>query len=107
VNKTVLKTTAMLVGLGMTASAVSAQEIRFQCYSDGNECEVYEDLLSRFEAANAGVDVIVDVVPYQAILENLPVQLAAGTGPDLAKVTDLGGGTVLAIVRATTGCIHS
>jgi hypothetical protein len=31
------------------------------------------------------------VVPYQAILENLPVQLAAGTGPDIAKVTDLGG----------------
>jgi alpha-1,4-digalacturonate transport system substrate-binding protein len=35
--------------------------------------------------------VVVDVVPYQAILENLPVQLAAGTGPDIAKVTDLGG----------------
>jgi alpha-1,4-digalacturonate transport system substrate-binding protein len=35
--------------------------------------------------------VAVDVVPYQAILENLPVQLAAGEGPDLAKVTDLGG----------------
>jgi hypothetical protein len=38
-----------------------------------------------------GIDVVVDVVPYQAILENLPVQLAAGTGPDMAKVTDLGG----------------
>ncbi|MBY6200443.1 ABC transporter substrate-binding protein [Maritalea mobilis] len=61
------------------------------CYSDGNECEVYDDVLTRFEAENDGVDVIVDVVPYQAILENLPVQLAAGTGPDLAKVTDLGG----------------
>ncbi|MBF9030580.1 extracellular solute-binding protein [Rhodobacterales bacterium HKCCE3408] len=68
-----------------------AQEIRFMCYSDGNECEVYDDLLTRFEAEHEGVDVIVDVVPYQAILENLPVQLAAGTGPDLAKVTDLGG----------------
>ncbi|MDA0186139.1 MAG: ABC transporter substrate-binding protein [Proteobacteria bacterium] len=68
-----------------------AQEIRFMCYSDGNECEVYDDVLSRFEAANPGVDVIVDVVPYQAILENLPVQLAAGSGPDMAKVTDLGG----------------
>jgi ABC-type glycerol-3-phosphate transport system substrate-binding protein len=46
---------------------------------------------SRFEADNEGIDVVVDVVPYQAILENLPVQLAAGTGPDIAKVTDLGG----------------
>ena len=84
-------TTAVATGIAILAGAASAQEIRFMCYSDGNECEVYDDVLSRFEAANEGVDVIVDVVPYQAILENLPVQLAAGTGPDLAKVTDLGG----------------
>ncbi|MEM9756439.1 MAG: ABC transporter substrate-binding protein, partial [Pseudomonadota bacterium] len=69
----------------------AAQEVRFMCYSDGNECEVYDDVLSRFEADNPGIDVVVDVVPYQAILDNLPVQLAAGTGPDIAKVTDLGG----------------
>ena len=81
-------TTALVLTL---AAPAMAQEIRFMCYSDGNECEVYDDVLSRFEAANPGVDVIVDVVPYQAILENLPVQLAAGTGPDIAKVTDLGG----------------
>ena len=81
-------TTALALTL---AAPAMAQEIRFMCYSDGNECEVYDDVLSRFEAANPGVDVIVDVVPYQAILENLPVQLAAGTGPDIAKVTDLGG----------------
>lgn len=90
-KRTHLMTAAIAAGLGLAAGAASAQEIRFMCYSDGNECEVYEDLLSRFEAENDGVDVIVDVVPYQAILENLPVQLAAGTGPDLAKVTDLGG----------------
>jgi len=83
--------TALATGLIVLAGAASAQEIRFMCYSDGNECEVYDDVLTRFEAENDGVDVIVDVVPYQAILENLPVQLAAGTGPDLAKVTDLGG----------------
>lgn len=84
--------TALATALvGVVAAPAMAQEIRFMCYSDGNECEVYEDILSRFEAANEGVDVVVDVVPYQAILENLPVQLAAGTGPDLAKVTDLGG----------------
>jgi alpha-1,4-digalacturonate transport system substrate-binding protein len=93
---TVLKTklaatTAAATGIALLAGAAAAQEIRFMCYSDGNECEVYDDVLTRFEAENPGVDVIVDVVPYQAILENLPVQLAAGTGPDIAKVTDLGG----------------
>ncbi|MEM9318487.1 MAG: ABC transporter substrate-binding protein [Pseudomonadota bacterium] len=84
--------TALVTTLIAAAAAPAlAQEIRFMCYSDGNECEVYEDVISRFEAANEGVDVVIDVVPYQAIVENLPVQLAAGTGPDLAKVTDLGG----------------
>jgi len=83
-----LGTTALALGL---AAPAMAQEIRFMCYSDGNECEVYDDVLTRFEAENEGVDVVVDVVPYQAILENLPIQLAAGSGPDMAKVTDLGG----------------
>lgn len=94
--KKTLTTTAALAALIMGGTAlvpasVSAQEIRFMCYSDGNECEVYDDVINRFEEANPGVTVAIDVVPYQAILENLPVQLAAGEGPDLAKVTDLGG----------------
>ena len=34
---------------------------------------------------------IIDKVPYKAVVETLPVQLAAGEGPDIARVTDLGG----------------
>jgi alpha-1,4-digalacturonate transport system substrate-binding protein len=71
--------------------AVAAAEIRVACYSDGNECEVTQDLAKRFEGQNADVKVVVDKVPYKAILEQLPVQLAAGEGPDIARVTDLGG----------------
>lgn len=94
--KKTLTTTAALAALIMGGTAlvpasVSAQEIRFMCSSDGNECDSMEGILEGFEAANPGVDIVVDIVPYQAILENLPVQLAAGTGPDMAKVTDLGG----------------
>ncbi|CAN0600969.1 unnamed protein product, partial [Ectocarpus sp. 12 AP-2014] len=92
--KTLLATSAlaaMMAGTALVPATASAQEIRFMCYSDGNECEVYDDVIDRFEEANPGVTVAIDVVPYQAILENLPVQLAAGEGPDLAKVTDLGG----------------
>ena len=81
---------ATIVALGMGTALGHAQEIRFTCYSDGNECEVYADVLSRLEAEQ-GISVVVDEVPYQAILETLPVQLAAGEGPDMAKVTDLGG----------------
>ena len=79
--------TALLVHVGSAAAA----ELRFTCYEDGNECQVMSELLKRFEAGNQGITVAVDVVPYKAILESLPVQLAAGEGPDLARVTDLGG----------------
>jgi alpha-1,4-digalacturonate transport system substrate-binding protein len=60
-------------------------------YSDGNEGEVVADLLKRFEAQNKDIKVVLDQVPYKAITENLPVQLASGQGPDIARVVDLGG----------------
>jgi len=84
--------TAMFSGimLGLGAQA-AAQELRVQCYSDGNECEVTGDIAKRFEAANPGIKIVIDKVPYKAVVEQLPVQLAAGEGPDVARVTDLGG----------------
>ena len=80
---------AALASLG--AAAAFGGEIRVACYSDGNECEVTQELAKRFETQNPDVKVVVDKVPYKAILEQLPVQLAAGEGPDIARVTDLGG----------------
>ncbi len=71
--------------------SVLAADIRVMCYQDGIECDVTADLAKRFEAQNAGTKVIIDVVPYKTIVEQLPVQLAAGQGPDIARVTDLGG----------------
>ena len=83
---------AIAAGVALTLSTqVSAQELRVQCYSDGNECEVTADIAKRFEAANTGIKIVIDKVPYKAIVETLPVQLAAGEGPDIARVTDLGG----------------
>ena len=73
------------------ATTANAGEIRVMCYQDGNECEVTADLAKKFEAKNPGTKVIVDTVPYKSIVEQLPVQLAAGQGPDIARVTDLGG----------------
>jgi alpha-1,4-digalacturonate transport system substrate-binding protein len=88
----VLRIAAIAAGVALTLSTqVSAQELRVQCYSDGNECEVTGDIAKRFEAANAGIKIVIDKVPYKAVVETLPVQLAAGEGPDIARVTDLGG----------------
>ena len=68
-----------------------AVELRMTWYTDGNEDVVMRDLLDRFEAENPDIKVVMDTVAYQSILENLPIQLAAGEGPDMARVTDLGG----------------
>ena len=78
-------------GLAWGSSAMAQTELRITWYSDGNEGEVLRDLLDRFEQQNPDIKVIVDNVAYKAILESLPVQLAAGKGPDIARVTDLGG----------------
>lgn len=58
-------------------------------YSDGNEGAVIADLLDRFMAENPDIRVVLDQVAYQVIKEQLPVQLAAGEGPDIARMTDI------------------
>jgi len=86
------RTGASVLALTLAASAAMAQtELRMTWYNDGNEGEVMQGILDRFEEANPEITVTLDIVPYQAILESLPVQLAAGDGPDIARVTDLGG----------------
>ncbi|MBE2221498.1 MAG: extracellular solute-binding protein [Anaerolineae bacterium] len=52
---------------------------------------VMEDLLDRFESENPDINVILDNVPLSTIMESLPLQLQTGDGPDIAKVTDIGG----------------
>ena len=75
----------------MAGNALAETELRMTWYNDGIEGEVMRGILDKFEADNPDIKVTLDVVPYKAILESLPVQLAAGEGPDLARVTDLGG----------------
>lgn len=83
---------AGLLGLAASAMPTAAMaDIRVMCYQDGNECDVTSEFARRFEAQNPGAKVVVDAVPYKTILEQLPAQLAAGEGPDIARVTDLGG----------------
>ena len=88
-----LKTVALMTGLALLslANLAHAGEVRVMCYQDGIECDVTNELARRFEARNPGTKIVVDTVPYKTIVEQLPVQLAAGQGPDIARVTDLGG----------------
>ena len=82
---------ATLAAFATLPLAAQAADIRVMCYQDGIECEVTAAIAKRFEAQNPGTKVIIDTVPYKTIVEQLPVQLAAGQGPDIARVTDLGG----------------
>ena len=72
-------------------SSGDVTELRITWYNDGNEGEVLRDLLDRFEADNPDIKVIVDTVGYaDGIQQTLPIQLEAGEGPDMARVTQLG-----------------
>src|SRR5580704_17872097 len=84
---------ACVLALAMFVSqaAVAQTQLRMTWYSDGNEGEVITDLIRKFEAKNPDIKVTIDQVPFKAINETLPVQLAAGEGPDMARVVDLGG----------------
>jgi alpha-1,4-digalacturonate transport system substrate-binding protein len=80
----------LLTSVGLSVAA-GATTLRMTWYSDGNEGEVMADLLKRFQEQNKDIEVVLDQVPFKAINETLPVQLASGEGPDLARITDMGG----------------
>ena len=84
-----IRTAATAAALALAAAPALAGEVRIMWYSDGVEGEVIQDLLSRFEAENPEIDVVLDNVAYQVIQEQLPIQLASGQGPDIARVTNL------------------
>src|SRR5277367_1529736 len=75
----------------MPTLAMAQTQVRIMWYSDGNEGTVMQDLLDRFQKQNPDIKIEFDQVPYNTILQNLPQLLASGQGPDIARVTDLGG----------------
>ena len=75
----------------MSFSAVYAQEpvtLHMTWYDDGNEGAVMRALLDKFEADNTDIKVQIDTVDYATgILKTLPIQIQAGQGPDMARLT--------------------
>jgi alpha-1,4-digalacturonate transport system substrate-binding protein len=68
--------------------AMEAVELRFSYYADGVEADVIEPILDAFMADNPDITVVLDVVPYATIDEQLPVQVETGEGPDMARITN-------------------
>ena len=94
--KFLLKATTV-VFMTITVSLISSvsfakTDVRIMWYGDGEtEGKAMQDQLDKFMAQNSDINVILDQVPYKSIQDSLPVQLASGEGPDIARVTDLGG----------------
>jgi alpha-1,4-digalacturonate transport system substrate-binding protein len=84
-----LRTSLAALAVGLAAQGALAGDVRVMWYSDGVEGAVIKDLLDRFMAANPGINVILDEVPYSVVQEQLQVQLEAGQGPDIARVTNI------------------
>jgi alpha-1,4-digalacturonate transport system substrate-binding protein len=85
-KRTMTAAAALAFGL---AGWANAGDVRVMWYSDGVEGEVIADLLNRFMAENPGINVILDNVAYKVVQEQLQVQLEAGEGPDIARVTNI------------------
>ncbi|WP_127752856.1 ABC transporter substrate-binding protein [Devosia sp. 1566] len=86
-----LRLTCALGALMLASAPALAQEITVVCDDLGFGCNTMQPIAERFMQENPGKTVNLEVVPYQSMLESLPVQLASGQGPDAAIVTDLGG----------------
>ncbi len=85
--KTAMISTALA---GISLAAAQADEITFLCYQDGTECDVMAEMAKDFEA-ETGHTVAIDTVAYDVIRDQLENQLQSGAGPDVARVTNLGG----------------
>ena len=79
---------AFAVGL-LTSTAAIAGDVRIMWYSDGVEGEVLKDLVGRFMKNNPDINVIIDNVSFSVVREQLPVQLEAGNGPDIARLANI------------------
>ncbi|HWU60407.1 MAG TPA: ABC transporter substrate-binding protein [Ensifer sp.] len=87
-----MKSISILAAAGLallSSTAAFAGDVRIMWYSDGVEGQVFKDLIAKFQKDNPDIKVTVDEVAYSTIKEQLPVQLAAGNGPDIARVTNL------------------
>ena len=75
----------------ISASAAMAADLDLMISDVDSKAAVVTEMVERYTAANPDVTSTLNQVGYNVIREQLPVQLEADTGPDLAFVTNLGG----------------
>ncbi|MEM1235956.1 MAG: ABC transporter substrate-binding protein [Pseudomonadota bacterium] len=79
-------TTAMLA-----STAAHAADLDLMISDIDGKAAIIAEMAERFQAENPDVSITINAVGYNVIREQLPIQLEAGSGPDLAFITDTGG----------------
>ena len=64
--------------------------LHFMYYQDAAEASIMAPLVTKFQLANPGIMIELDVVPYANITNQLPAQVQAGQAPDMARITNFG-----------------
>jgi len=77
--------------LALSAVSVLAVDLDFMFDANDNEAEILADFVERYKEVAPDVNITLNLVGYDVIRDQLKTQLEAGTGPDIAFVTDLGG----------------
>lgn len=75
----------------LCATSTLAAELDLMISDVDAKANIVQELAERYAAENPDVTITLNVVGYNVIREQLPIQLEAGSGPDLAFVTNLGG----------------
>jgi multiple sugar transport system substrate-binding protein len=63
-----------------------ADTLTFTTWASESEEAAFKSLITEFEAANAGTDVKLNVVPYDQMFSNIDAQLSSGKAPDVFRV---------------------
>ncbi|NKN36029.1 sugar ABC transporter substrate-binding protein [Agrobacterium sp. a22-2] len=84
---TLLKTLTMGVALSalLASGAAQAETVRFWYHFDNPENPM-NDLVAKFEAANPGIEIEAENVPWNSYYDNLYTALVGGNAPDAAMV---------------------
>ncbi len=80
---------ALLGGMSLLAFAAqaSAGEVRVTVAEYSTKTAPYfADVEKEFEAANPGIDVQIEIVPWDVLLQKLTTDIAAGTNADLSII---------------------
>lgn len=69
-----------------TSGSAATGEITFTTWGSESEEAQFKSLITKFEAANPGMTVKLNVVPYDQMFSNIDAQLSSGDAPDVFRV---------------------